>query len=100
MSLADFVKMMSNPGPTGLGNPDVRTQHLLGAPLYEKHDDGTIDVHWTIRAAHFQQKTGKTMHSHAVTTLQYVKEGGVMKISGVIPNVNWELGPPGEDLSH
>lgn len=93
MPINDFVDMMADPGPKGLGNPAVKTQHLLGAPRFEKKADGSIDGHWLIRAAHYNEGNGKQMYSQAITTLQYKKEDGALKISGVIPQVNWEVDP-------
>ncbi|KAJ5884714.1 Scytalone dehydratase and Cyanocinnoline inhibitor [Penicillium taxi] len=89
----EFVAMMS--APTFLGDPLVRTQHLMGATRYEVISDTEIVGHHQIRAAHQRYKDLDSKeveyrgHGHSKVKHWYRKEGGVWKLSGVCPQVYW-----------
>ncbi|MCJ1434978.1 hypothetical protein MMC27_004348 [Xylographa pallens] len=93
MPMSDFVAMMSS--PKFLGDPLVRTQHLMGASKYERVSDTEIIGHHQIRAAH-QRYTGADRltvenrgHGHSFIKHWYQKVDGEWKLSGLCPQVYW-----------
>ncbi|RFU35772.1 hypothetical protein B7463_g567, partial [Scytalidium lignicola] len=93
MPAEEVVAMMS--APEFLGDPLVRTQHLMGASKYERISDTEILGYHQIRAAH-QRYTGPDHsevadkgHGHAVVKHWYKKIEGVWKLSGIAPNIYW-----------
>lgn len=105
---ADFVAMMSAPG--FLGNPNIDTQHHMGACKFRRVASDEIEGKWQIRAAHQRyrdegvrypgvEKTAKTKkgeravlltgHSHATITLVYKKVDGVWKWAGIETEIRW-----------
>ena len=100
--------MMSSPG--FLGDPDLDTQHLIGACKLRKVHDDEIEGKWQIRAAHqryrnqdkvypgidniAKTKNGDravllTGHSHAITTLTYRLVEGEWKWGGIATDIRW-----------
>lgn len=93
MPAAEFVSMMSS--PKFLGDPLVRTQHLMGASKYERVSENEIIGHHQIRAAH-QRYTGPDRltvenrgHGHSFIMHWYRKVDGVWKLAGLCPRVYW-----------
>lgn len=93
MLAADFLAMITN--DNFLGDPCVKTQHLLGAHYWERISDTHVIGHHQIRAAH-QVYTGPDLeevklrgHSHATNTHYYTKVDGVWKFAGLKPTVRW-----------
>lgn len=93
-----------------IGDPCVKTQHLLGAGKWIGSSDGTVQVSWQIRVAHVRfatEEMAKTInygHAHGATTHIYKKINGAWKIVGVIPKLLWfegdlfgTLNPPGKE---
>lgn len=98
---------MSSPG--FLGDPHIRTQHLLGATRWEKVSENLVVGHHQLRAAH-QVYTGEGEdegdgfglkglgrvgfqgHSHASNVHWYRRVDGVWKFAGLKPEVLWNEG--------
>ncbi|KAJ5809228.1 Scytalone dehydratase [Penicillium pulvis] len=91
MSLDDFVAKMSD--PKLLGNPSIRTQHLIGATWWERISETEVIGHHQIRAAHLRYKDESLTeevrrgHSHATNELYYRKIEGTWKFAGLAPSV-------------
>ncbi|EGX92290.1 conidial pigment biosynthesis scytalone dehydratase Arp1 [Cordyceps militaris CM01] len=93
MSADDFVAMVSD--DDFLGDPCVKTQHLLGATRWERISATEIIGHHQLRAAHqvYTAPDLKTVklhgHSHATNKHYYTKVDGVWKFAGLAPLVRW-----------
>ncbi len=89
----DFVKMISDDG--FLGDPLVKTQHLLGATEWERVSDAEVIGHHQLRAAHLRytgpdmQRVDRRGHGHATNEHFYKKVDGVWKFAGLRPTVRW-----------
>lgn len=93
MPAREFVTMMSS--PEFLGDPLIRTQHLMGAAKYERTAKDEVIGHHQIRAAH-QRYTGPDRlvvenkgHGHSYIKHWYRKVSGVWKLAGLCPRVYW-----------
>ena len=80
--------------PVFLGDPLIRTQHLMGASRYEKTSETEITGHHQIRAAHQRYKPdGVTVenrgHGHSFVMHWYAKVDGQWKLCGLKPEVYW-----------
>lgn len=77
-----------------LGDPLIRTQHLMGASKYERvSGDEVIGFH-QIRAAHQRYAPdGVTVenrgHGHSFIQHWYKRIDGTWKLSGLCPRVYW-----------
>jgi scytalone dehydratase len=93
MSSSDFLKMVTD--DDFLGDPCVKTQHLLGATRWERVSDTQVIGHHQLRAAHqvYTAPDLKTVklkgHSHATNEHYYTKVDGVWKFAGLKPTVRW-----------
>jgi len=93
MPAQDFIGMMSS--PKFLGDPLVRTQHLMGAAKYERISATEIVGHHQIRAAHTRYVSLETKevenkgHGHSYIKHWYRKVDGVWKLAGLCPKVYW-----------
>lgn len=93
MSAEDFVKMISDPG--FLGDPLVKTQHLLGATWWERVSADEVIGHHQLRAAHNRftgpdmQRLDRRGHGHATNEHFYRRVDGVWKFAGLRPTVRW-----------
>lgn len=93
MSAEDFVNMISDDG--FLGDPCVKTQHLLGATEWERVSDTEVIGHHQLRAAHNRftgpdmQRVDRRGHGHATNEHFYKKVDGVWKFAGLRPTVRW-----------
>lgn len=81
-----------------LGDPCVKTQHLLGAARWERVSETEVIGHHQLRAAHqvytdASRKEVKLVgHSHATNEHYYRKVDGVWKFAGLYPTVRWNEG--------
>lgn len=88
--------MVTDPG--FLGDPNIKTQHLLGGTWWEKISDTEVIGHHQLRAAHqvYTDESRKTVklvgHSHATNEHYYRKINGVWKFAGLKPSVRWNEG--------
>lgn len=93
MPAADFVTMMSS--RNFLGDPLVRTQHLMGAARYERTSDDMVIGHHQIRAAHQRYTDIERLtvenkgHGHSYIKHWYKKVNGEWKMAGLCPRVYW-----------
>ncbi|PFH57955.1 hypothetical protein XA68_14349 [Ophiocordyceps unilateralis] len=93
MSADDFISMVSS--DDFLGDPCVKTQHLLGATRWERISETQVIGHHQLRAAHqvYTAPDLKTVklkgHSHATNEHYYIKVDGVWKFAGLKPDVRW-----------
>lgn len=95
MSAQSFLAFVSS--PVFLGNPLIRTQHLLGASKYVKLGENTALGRIQIRAAHQREDSnGKACHNghgHALLHHLYQSINGRWLLAGVKPVVYWNEGP-------
>jgi len=93
MDAEDFIAMISDPG--FLGDPLLKTQHLLGATEWIKVSDTEIIGHHQLRAAHLRytdpdhKVEEKRGHSHATNKHYYHKVNGAWKFAGLKPYICW-----------
>ena len=93
MSADDFLRMVSDPG--FLGDPLVKTQHLLGQTWWERISETEVIGHHQLRAAHNRftdltfQRVDRRGHGQATNEHFYKKIDGVWKLSGVRPTPRW-----------
>ncbi|KAF7875325.1 hypothetical protein EAF04_002497 [Stromatinia cepivora] len=102
MPASDFMAMVTD--DDFLGDPCVKTQHLLGATRWEKISDDYVIGHHQLRAAHqvYKDKDLKEIklkgHSHATNEHYYKKIDGVWKFAGLKPLVRWNEGDGENDF--
>ncbi|CAI6335376.1 unnamed protein product [Periconia digitata] len=78
-----------------LGDPRLKTQHLLGGSKWEVLSDGQVQVDHQIRVAHQRYKTEELTevlnkgHGLGVTQHVYKKIDGAWLITRVAPSLNW-----------
>jgi scytalone dehydratase len=93
MDAEDFMAMVTDPG--FLGDPTIKTQHLLGQTWWEKISDTEVIGHHQLRAAHQVYTTPELHtvklkgHGHASNEHYYRKVNGVWKFAGLRPTVRW-----------
>lgn len=93
MPAESFLKMVSSDG--FLGDPLVKTQHLLGATEWERVSEREVIGHHQLRAAHLRftgpdmQRVDRRGHSHATNEHFYKKVDGVWKFAGLRPTVRF-----------
>ncbi|KAL4802407.1 Scytalone dehydratase [Aspergillus unguis] len=93
ISAEDFTLMIS--APTLLGNPVVRTQHLIGASWWESVSETEAVGHHQIRAAHVRfrdtnlQEELHRGHGHGSNEHFYEKINGEWKLAGLRPNTHF-----------
>lgn len=93
MSVDSFLAMVSSPG--FLGDPCIKTQHLLGATWWERISETEIVGHHQLRAAHLRltgpdlQRVSRRGHSHPTNEHYYKKVDGKWKFAGLKPTVRW-----------
>ncbi|KAH8702104.1 conidial pigment biosynthesis scytalone dehydratase Arp1 [Talaromyces proteolyticus] len=93
MDAEEYMAMVTDPG--FLGDPTVKTQHLLGATWWEKISETEVIGHHQLRAAHqvYTDPSLKTVrvkgHGHATNEHYYRKVNGVWKFAGLKPTVRW-----------
>lgn len=88
-----FIAMMSS--PDFVGNPVIRTQHLLGAVSYEYVSENEIIAIHQIRAAHQRYSDDTlatvTYHANGHGRMQhwYKRLEGSWKLAGLRPEMYW-----------
>ncbi|KJZ72328.1 Putative scytalone dehydratase [Hirsutella minnesotensis 3608] len=93
MSDEEFMTMVTDEG--FLGDPCVKTQHLIGATRWERISDTEVIGNHQLRAAHqvYTAPDLKTVklkgHGHATNRHFYKKVDGVWKFAGLAPLVRW-----------
>ncbi|KAF3407934.1 putative scytalone dehydratase [Talaromyces pinophilus] len=93
MTAEEYMAMVTDLG--FLGDPTVKTQHLLGGTWWEKVSDTEVIGHHQLRAAHqvYTDENLKTVkvkgHGHATNEHYYRKVNGVWKFAGLKPTVRW-----------
>lgn len=93
MEPEDFISMLSS--PDFVGDPLVRTQHLVGAAAYEWVSEAEITATYQIRAAHQRYAdldlttVAHRGHGYGVVKQWYKKIDGVWKFAGVRPEMYW-----------
>ncbi|KAG5970579.1 hypothetical protein E4U55_001579 [Claviceps digitariae] len=93
MPANDFIQMISS--PHFLGNPLIKTQHLVGASRWRQTSDSTITGHHQMRVAHqkYADTQGKEVvlkgHAHGGSTTRYRKVDGEWKFAGIEPDIRW-----------
>jgi scytalone dehydratase len=93
MDAEDFMAMVADQG--FLGDPTIKTQHLLGQTWWEKISDTEVIGHHQLRAAHQVYTTPELHtvklkgHGHASNEHYYRKVNGVWKFAGLRPTVRW-----------
>jgi scytalone dehydratase len=94
MAASDFISMVTS--PDFLGDPCIKTQHIIGASRWVKVSEDFVIGYHQLRAAH-QVYTSPDLkevklkgHSHA-TNEHYYRRGrdGVWKFAGLKPTVRW-----------
>ena len=93
MPAETYMRMVSDPG--FLGDPLVKTQHLLGATQWEQLSETEVIGHHQLRAAH-NRSTGLTLqcvdrrgHGHPTNEHFYKRINGTWKFAGLRPTVSW-----------
>ncbi|KAI0469981.1 putative scytalone dehydratase [Xylariaceae sp. FL0804] len=93
MPTDDFVKMAFD--AEFLGNPRLKTQHLIGMASWEQTGEGEMTSYQQMRVAHQRYKddalteVDAKMHAHGRCTTWYRKCDGVWKWAGMMPDVRW-----------
>lgn len=93
MPAEEFVQMASH--PQFLGNPLLRTQHLVGASRWEKTSDDEMVGRHQMRVPHqkYTDTSLKTVavkgHSYGGATVWYKRVDGVWKFAGLEPHERW-----------
>ncbi|RDA83077.1 hypothetical protein CP532_2557 [Ophiocordyceps camponoti-leonardi (nom. inval.)] len=93
MPAKEFMDMVTSDG--FLGDPCVKTQHLLGATRWERVSDTEVIGHHQLRAAHQVYEEPELInvkvkgHGHATNKHFYKKVDGVWKFAGLAPHVRW-----------
>ncbi|KAF7165037.1 hypothetical protein CNMCM5623_009389 [Aspergillus felis] len=93
MSAEDFMAMITD--IDFLGDPTIKTQHLLGESWWERISDTEVIGHHQLRAAHqvYTDSSLQTVklkgHGHATNEHYYRKIDGVWKFAGLKPTVRW-----------
>lgn len=81
--------------PQFLGNPLLRTQHLVGASRWEKTSEDAMVGRHQMRVPHqkYTDTSFKTVavkgHSYGGATVWYKKVDGVWKFAGLEPHERW-----------
>lgn len=96
MPAKEYMEMVTS--KDFLGDPTIKTQHLLGGTWWEKLSDTFVIGHHQLRAAH-QVYTDPSLskvkligHSHATNEHYYRKVDGVWKFAGLKPTVRFNEG--------
>ncbi|TGO49993.1 hypothetical protein BCON_0194g00030 [Botryotinia convoluta] len=102
MPASQFMAMVTD--DDFLGDPCVKTQHLLGATRWEKISDDYVIGHHQLRAGHQVYVNADLVeiklkgHSHATNEHYYKKVDGVWKFAGLKPLVRWNEGDGENDF--
>jgi scytalone dehydratase len=78
-----------------LGNPRLKTQHLIGATKWEQTSATEIIGYHQFRVAHQKYaddaltEVAVKGHAHGKGTIWYRKVDGVWKFAGIQPDIRW-----------
>ena len=93
MPAEQFIGMASS--PKVLGDPRLKTMHLVGATKWVKTSETEITGYHQMRVAH-QKYTDDTMtevaakgHAHGKGTMTYRRVDGIWKFAGIEPDIRW-----------
>ena len=81
--------------PKVIGNPRLKTQHLVGASKWMKTSEIEITGHLQMRVAHQKYADEKMTeiaakgHAHSKGTMWYRRVDGVWKFAGIEPGIRW-----------
>lgn len=81
--------------PKVIGNPRLKTQHLVGVSKWTKTGETEITGHHQMRVAHQKYADEKMTevavkgHAHGKATVWYSKVDGVWKFAGIEPDIRW-----------
>ena len=89
----EFIAMISD--PKVLGNPLLKTQHLVGVTRWERVSDTKVIGYHQMRVAH--QKYASALlhevvikgHTHSSNKHLYQKADGVWKLAGLKSDIRW-----------
>ncbi|KAI0192434.1 Scytalone dehydratase [Astrocystis sublimbata] len=93
MPADDLIKMAFD--PKFLGNPLLKTQHLVGAIKWVKISNDEMASHQQMRVAHIRYSDSQEttveakMHAHGRSTVWYRKVDGTWKFAGLEPDKGW-----------
>lgn len=93
MPVDGFLQMASDPHV--LGNPKVKTQHLIGAQKWKKVSDDEMIAYHQMRVAHQKYSDDKFTevavkgHAHGKCTTWFRKIDGEWKWAGLEPDIRW-----------
>jgi len=88
-----FVGMAS--GLKVLGNPRLKTQHLVGTTKWVKTSQTEITGYHQMRVAHQKYADDELTevavkgHAHGKGTIWYRQVNGVWKFAGIEPDIRW-----------
>ncbi|KAL8711480.1 MAG: hypothetical protein Q9220_004138 [cf. Caloplaca sp. 1 TL-2023] len=93
---AEYIAMASS--PSVLGDPDLMTQHFIGASRWEKISEEEVVGWHQMRVPHQryvtdketgERKVGVKGHAHGVNCHWYRKVEGKWKFAGLAPTIRW-----------
>ncbi|KAH7130969.1 Scytalone dehydratase [Dactylonectria macrodidyma] len=93
MPSEEFVTMMSHENV--LGSPTLKTQHFVGASVYERVTDTEIIGYHQMRVPHQKYKDAELSeieekgHAHGYNQHWYKKIDNTWKFAGLSPKVRW-----------
>jgi hypothetical protein len=93
MPADDFVKMVSNPAV--LGDPLLKTQHLIGGTRWERVNDVEAIGYHQLRVPHvrYSDETHQHViikgHAYSLNTNFYKRIDGEWKFAGMCPDIRW-----------
>ncbi|KAL8792416.1 MAG: hypothetical protein Q9195_005030 [Heterodermia aff. obscurata] len=93
MPADEFVGMASS--PKVLGDPRLKTMHLVGVTKWTKSSETEITGYHQMRVAHQKyaddemKKVAAKGHAHGKGTMSYRKVDGVWKFAGIEPDIRW-----------
>ena len=88
MAVTEYLRIVAS--SDGLGDLDLKTQHLLGATRWERVSETEVIGHHQIQMA--LQKGQRSGSSHATYEHYYKRIGEDWKLAGVKPRVWWSKG--------
>ncbi|KAF7547644.1 hypothetical protein G7Z17_g7579 [Cylindrodendrum hubeiense] len=93
MPSEEFITMISHQDI--LGSPTLKTQHFIGASIYDRVSDTEIIGHHQMRVPHQKYKHAGSSevqvkgHAHGYNKHWYKKVDGIWKLAGLAPEVRW-----------
>lgn len=93
MTAEEFVQMASD--PHFLGNPLIKTQHLVGLGTWRKMAEDDMEGIHQLRVAHQKYKDESLKevlvkgHDHGTGTMWFKRVDGIWKFAGLRPHSRW-----------